>query len=226
MSYFDTTVFNRTAQQQKETNDLLRELIKTLQEQKSKCRYPTQNFEPPTQAQQPDGDVVAYLDVGANGYLDLGSELSEDALQQLPKGRHALVIAGAYGIDGYVAAPQPSPMAQAAESVWRDADRIEKWSDRVQRAHPKSEPEFWPDALRVKYMADEISDLRAARAPADSVQEDAARYFFDAGWKACANFCDSEDVVADGITGFGACPQFEAAFSAANGIKGGQHGTE
>ncbi len=48
MSYFDTTVFNRIAQQQKETNDLMRELIKTLQEQKSKCRYPTQNFEPPT----------------------------------------------------------------------------------------------------------------------------------------------------------------------------------
>ena len=61
--------------------------------------------------------MVAYLDVGAGGYLDLGSELSEDALQQLPKGRHALVIAGTYGIDGYVAAPQPSPMAQAAESV-------------------------------------------------------------------------------------------------------------
>lgn len=51
MSYFDTTVFNRITQQQKETNDLLRELIKTLQEQKSKCRYPTQNFEPPMRAQ-------------------------------------------------------------------------------------------------------------------------------------------------------------------------------
>ena len=89
MSYFDTTVFNRIAQQQKETNDLLRELIKTLQEQKSKGRYPTQNFEPPMPAQQPEGDVVAYLDVGANGYLDLELELSEGALQQLPKGRHA-----------------------------------------------------------------------------------------------------------------------------------------
>ena len=86
MSYFDTTVFNRIAQQQKETNDLLRELIKTLQEQRSKCRYPTQNFEPPMRAQQPEEDVVAYLDVGANGYLDLLSELSEGALQQLPKG--------------------------------------------------------------------------------------------------------------------------------------------
>ena len=55
---------------------------------------------------------------------------------------------------------------------------------------------------------------------------DEARRLFDAGWKAAARFCDREDVVADGIIGFGACPQFEAAFSAANGIKGGQHGTE
>ena len=67
----------------------------------------------PAPATQQAGEVVAYLDIGAGGYLDLGSELSEDALQQLPKGRHALVIAGTYGIDGYVAAPQPSPTAQA-----------------------------------------------------------------------------------------------------------------
>ena len=55
---------------------------------------------------------------------------------------------------------------------------------------------------------------------------DEARRMFDAGWKAAALFCDREDVVADGIIGFGACPQFEAAFSAAHGIKGGQHGTD
>ena len=70
--------------------------------------------QPAPATQQPEGDVVAYLDVGAGGYLDLGSELSEDALQQLPKGRHALVIAGTYGIDGYVAAPQPSPTTKPA----------------------------------------------------------------------------------------------------------------
>ena len=72
--------------------------------------------------------------------------------------------------------------------------------------------------------------LMAAAAPqptqpqAGAVPLDEARRLFDAGWKAAALFCDREDVVADGIIGFGACPQFEAAFSAAHGIKhGGQH---
>lgn len=59
------------------------------------------------------------------------------------------------------------------------------------------------------------------QAPAGAVPLDDARRLFDAGWKAAALFCDREDVVADGIIGFGACPQFEAAFSAAHGIKGG-----
>ena len=58
---------------------------------------------------------------------------------------------------------------------------------------------------------------------AGAVPLDEARRLFDAGWKAAALFCDREDVVADGIIGFGAGPQFEAAFSAANGIKHGGH---
>ena len=55
------------------------------------------------------------------------------------------------------------------------------------------------------------------QAQAGAVPLDEARRLFDAGWKAAALFCDREDVVADGIIGFGACPQFEAAFSAAHG---------
>ena len=49
-------------------------------------------------------EAVAYLDIGAGGYLDLGSDLPEEQLMGLPKGRHALAIIGTYGIDGYVAA--------------------------------------------------------------------------------------------------------------------------
>ncbi len=91
------------------TDDEVRAVHDTL------AAAPTAQAAPqPAPATQQAGDVVAYLDVGAGGYLDLGSELSEDALQQLPKGRHALVIAGTYGIDGYVAAPQPSPTTKPA----------------------------------------------------------------------------------------------------------------
>jgi hypothetical protein len=56
------------------------------------------------------GEPVAYLDIGT-GYLDLGTALSDDELLRLPKGRHALVIAGTYGVDGYTT-PQPT-QAQA-----------------------------------------------------------------------------------------------------------------
>ena len=56
------------------------------------------------------------------------------------------------------------------------------------------------------------------QAQAGAVPLDEARRLFDAGWNAAALFCDREDVVADGIIGFGACPQFEAAFSAAQPV--------
>ena len=36
-------------------------------------------------------DAVAYIDIGEGGYLDLGSDLSDEALRKLPKGRHMLV---------------------------------------------------------------------------------------------------------------------------------------
>ena len=67
---------------------------------------------------------------------------------------------------------------------------------------------------------------RPAQAQAGAVPLSAARRLFDSGWKAAALFCDRDAVVADGLIGFGACPQFEAAFSAAHDLKGGQHGTE
>ena len=65
---------------------------------------------------------VAYLDIGAGGYIDLGTDLSNEALSRLPKGRHVLIIAGTYGIDGYI----PTPPAQAADSVLEDA--AQRWA--------------------------------------------------------------------------------------------------
>lgn len=66
----------------------------------------------------PVNEAVAYLDIGAGGYIDLGTDLSEEALSRLPKGRHALTIAGTYGIDGYT--PTTS-----ADSVLEDAARLD-----------------------------------------------------------------------------------------------------
>ena len=52
--------------------------------------------------------VVAYLDLGVGGYMDIGTDLTNEELATLPKGRHMLGIVGTYGVDGYVPA-QPAP---------------------------------------------------------------------------------------------------------------------
>lgn len=67
------------------------------------------------------------------------------------------------------------------------------------------------DALDAARDAVRAALASAAQSAAQSSQE-AALHYFDSGWKAAARFCDREDVVADGIIGYGACPQFERAF--------------
>lgn len=62
----------------------------------------------------PAGEVVAYLDIGVGGYLDLGTEKDADELFKLPPGRHMLGIIGTYGVDGYKANP---PAAEAPAPV-------------------------------------------------------------------------------------------------------------
>lgn len=60
-------------------------------------------------ARQPVGqEPVAYLDIGAGGYTDVGSDLTAEQLSALPNGRHALGIIGTWGIDGYVPAAPPA----------------------------------------------------------------------------------------------------------------------
>lgn len=57
---------------------------------------------------QPAQKAVAHLDLGAGGYMDIGTDLNDEQLASLPKGRHMLGIVGTYGVDGYVSA-QPAP---------------------------------------------------------------------------------------------------------------------
>ena len=106
---------------------------------------------------------------------------------------------------------------------------LAKWGQPAQAAEPVAWLDPWTGTkVTTDYDAYGKHGIPRYAAPQPVAQEplDEARRLFDAGWKAAALFCDREDVVADGIIGFGACPQFEAAFSAAHGIKGGQHGTE
>uniref|UniRef100_UPI001CD44C11 hypothetical protein n=1 Tax=Pseudomonas aeruginosa TaxID=287 RepID=UPI001CD44C11 len=52
-----------------------------------------------------------------------------------------------------------APVEQAGED-----ERVIGWRERILAAHPNSDPGFWPDALLVEHMAEEIADLRAALA--------------------------------------------------------------
>ena len=59
--------------------------------------------------------AVAYLDLGTGGYMDIGTDLTDEALAALPKGRHMLGIVGTYGVDGYV----PAQNAPSVPEGWK-----------------------------------------------------------------------------------------------------------
>jgi len=58
---------------------------------------------------QPAPNAVAYLDIGAGGYRDIGTDLTDDAIAAI----HMLGIIRKYGVDGYVPA-QPAPSVPTA----------------------------------------------------------------------------------------------------------------
>ena len=128
-------------------------------------------------------------------------------------------------------AAQPAPATQQAgipgnfithRAAWRGALETAKFvSTGVDRSYWDHELAAFDRSFDRLWTLMRDAPQPVAREPLNE-----ARRMFEAGWKAAALFCDREDVAADGVIGFGACPQFEAAFSAAHGIKGGQHGTE
>lgn len=63
---------------------------------------------------------VAYLDVGAGGYMYLGTDLTEDQVGSIPWGRHILAIVGTYGADGYVPAERPFDYTDAYQGARQD----------------------------------------------------------------------------------------------------------
>ena len=73
-------------------------------------------------------EPVAYLDIGAVGYIDLGSDQSIEKLQSLPVGRHMLGIIGTFGASGYVPAQQAKPLYtpisdEQIRSAWKAWNR-------------------------------------------------------------------------------------------------------
>ena len=94
--------------------------------------------------------AVAYLDIGAGGYVDIGTDLTGEELDAIPNGRHMLGIVGTYGVDGYVPAqPAPSmPDVDALAQFIREVDgshqlgagvlaeRIAEWLKAAKEAKP------------------------------------------------------------------------------------------
>ena len=94
--------------------------------------------------------AVAYLDLGTCGYMDIGTEFTDEDLATLPKGRHMLGIVGTYGVDGYVPA-QPAPSMPDVDSLAQFirevdgshqlgagvlAERIAEWLKAAKEAKP------------------------------------------------------------------------------------------
>lgn len=109
-----------------------------------------QDVERALAARQPVGEPVAYLDLGAGGYMDVGTDLSDEALAELPKGRHMLGIIGTYGVDGY----KP---AQAVDlGQFRPAVELMEWQERghANPDFPRGDAKKHAEALRLLALID------------------------------------------------------------------------
>lgn len=85
---------------------------------------------------QDEREAVAYLDLGIGGYMDLGTDLTDEQLEGLPWGRHMLGIIRTYGADGYVPAapiaqteqqPEQSGLLEALDWLDTEVSAIDTW---------------------------------------------------------------------------------------------------
>ena len=106
---------------------------------------------------QPAQMAVAYLDLGVGGYMDIGTDLTDEALAALPKGRHMLGIVGTYGVDGYTST-QPAP--SFADAYHGAMEEVSIWKKRALEA----------EDLNRKFIA-EINGPTYMGEPAPSVPE-------------------------------------------------------
>lgn len=76
------------------------------------------------------GEAVAYLDIGAGGYVDLGTDQAIEALEKLPYGRHMLGIIGTYGADGWQPKAQSlgTDVEPVAYAAFADNGNVRVWS--------------------------------------------------------------------------------------------------
>ena len=116
----------------------------------------------PAQAQEQVQEPVAYLDIGAGRYMGVGTDLTDDQLAALPKGRHMLAIIGTYGVDGF----RPAPQQASLFDLERLRNRIARIGLDVDRA------------LRGEVNEDSplgVQRLRAVAAPAAPTSEQAPK---------------------------------------------------
>lgn len=81
-------------------------------------------------------EPVAYLDLGVGGYMDVGTDLTDEQLAALPKGRHMLGIIGTYGVDGYrEVVPQIPDGLVPIFQIKLHSDTESTWHDATQSAY-------------------------------------------------------------------------------------------
>lgn len=126
-------------------------------------------------AQEP----VAYLDLGAGGYMDVGTDLTDEQLAALPKGRHMLAIIGTYGVDGYCTAAPVAAQAQPVVNQSTEREVLGWYAEQVAGCRKIGSP---GDAARHALDADGGEKARAALAqqPSGQDREDAADMFWGA----------------------------------------------